>query len=397
MNILVIGAGKFQISGIRKLKEKKHIVVAVDGDQHAEGKTYADFFFHLDINNPDLILDVLDKTNIRIDTAMCFATEAGLRSVAYINKKRKLIGLSEEQVEIATNKALQREIMSTKGLPVPFFLRISNENFSDALIENLNFPIILKPVDNAGSRGVYKVSSKDELLDKINRSFSFSKYNSEIIIEEFIPGIEFTVEAIIVNSQISILGISEKKKPVNNFTVSVELFYNSPFVEKHRPEIEKITKEFLEACQFNNTITHTEIIYSYRDHKFYIVETTTRSGGFYIFDKILPYITNLDIVGLTIDSLLNLNPVIDFISKKSAILGFFYGNSGEIKKIEISESLMPPSSGYEYELFVKENDIVTDLDTDGARLGYYVSYGKNWQEAYYNAKLLDYSVKIEVI
>lgn len=397
MNILVIGAGKFQNSGICKLKEKKHTVIAVDGDPNAEGKLYADYFFNIDINDPELILETLDNEKLHIDSAMCFVTEAGLRSVAYINSKRNLVGLTDDQVFIATNKALQREIMQKAGLPVPFFQKIAKDTFSVGLIDDIRCPVIIKPTDNAGSRGVYKVNSKEELLNKINQSFSFSKHDAEIIIEEFIPGVEFTVEAIIIDSEISILGISEKRKPINNFTVSIELFYNSPFVEKHRTEIEKLIKDFLTACKFDNTITHTEIIYSYKDHKFYIVETTTRSGGFYIFDKILPYITGQDIVGITIDSLLNLRPVINAIPKKSAILGFFYGNLGKIHHIEILESLIPPSDKYEYGLFVKTGDIVDDLDSDSARFGFYISNGETWKETYYYARLLEYSVKFEIV
>lgn len=394
MNILVIGAGIHQIPGILKLKEKGHYVIAVDGDSSAEGKRIADEFYHVDIKNSKEVITLIEEKNIQIESAMCFSTEIALRTVADINGHFGLVGLNQKEVLVATDKAAQRKVLKYSGLPTPGFIEL-HEGYDDNLISSLRLPVVVKPTDNAGSRGVTLVRKTEELKTVIAESLKESKYDGKVVVEEFVPGLEFTVEALIIDGIVHVLGISEKKKPINNYTVSVELFYNSPFVELHREEIESVIKPFLIHCGFDNTITHTEIIYSYLDHRFYVVETTVRSGGFHIFDKILPGITGLDIIGLTIDTLLGKKPSLGKIDKKPGILGFFYNSFGVIKNVTTVDAALP--SDVEYGLFVKEGDIIKDLSTDGSRLGYFVAFGEMWKDAYCKARELEYAIKFEIV
>ncbi|MFQ3579373.1 MAG: ATP-grasp domain-containing protein [Bacteroidales bacterium] len=394
-NILVIGGGKFQCEGIKKLIKKNYSVILIDVDENCEGKQYASVFFCADILDPIKLITLLENNKIKIISAMCFSIEVALRSVAYINNYYSLPGINLEMVKIATDKALQRKIMIENNLPCPFFLEIYKD-FDDEFITKIkNYPVIIKPTDNAGSRGVIVCNNKDELKLNFNKSLQNSKFDNKVVLEEFIPGIEFTVEAVVVNNEVKILGISEKKKPVNNFTVSIELFYNSPFVEIHRNSIEEIITIFLKSCNFNNTITHTEIMYSFQDNKFYIIESTVRGGGMYIFDKILPYITGFDSTGLIIDLLLGKK--VDFPQplNRPCILGFFHTNKGKIKSIyTINETLI---NNIEYGLFVKENDEVGEWENDTSRIGYFLTYANNWQDAFLKARLIEYCIRIEII
>lgn len=394
MNILVIGAGEHQIPGILKLKEKGYYVISIDGDALAEGRNLSDEFYHVDIKDAKAVISLLEDKRIKIDSSMCFSTEIALRTVAEVNEKYGLVGLNKKEVLVATDKAAQRKFLQEAGLPTPAFIEL-HQGYDRSHLNALRLPMIVKPTDNAGSRGVTLVGERSELDKAIAISLKESKYDAKVVVEEFIPGIEFTVEALIVDGVVNILGISEKKKPINNYTVSVELFYNSPFVEQHRDEIESVVMAFLKKCGFDNTITHTEVIYSYSDHLFYVVETTVRSGGFHIFDKILPSITGMDVIGLTIDTLLGKHPSIGDIPHKPGVLGFFYSNYGRIEHINVMKENLPKDC--EYELFVEEGDIIKDLSTDGARLGYFITYGKDWKEAYAKAREIDYAVKFEIV
>ena len=394
MNILVIGAGEHQIPGILKLKEKGYYVIAIDGDVSAEGRNLSDEFYHVDIKDAKAVINLLEDRRIKIDSSMCFSTEIALRTVAEVNEKYGLVGLNKKEVIVATDKAAQRKLLQEACLPTPAFVEL-HQGYDRSELATLRLPVIVKPTDNAGSRGVALVREISELDQAILISLKESKYDAKVVVEEFIPGIEFTVEALIIDGVVYILGISEKKKPINNYTVSVELFYNSPLVEQHRDKIESVIKPFLTKCGFNNTITHTEVIYSYSDHLFYVVETTVRSGGFHIFDKILPSITGLDIIGLSIDTLLGKHPSIGVIPHRPGILGFFYGNYGRIEYINIMKENLP--NDCEYGLFVEEGDIIKDLSTDGSRLGYFITYGNDWKETYSKAREIDYAVKFEIV
>lgn len=383
------------MSGIEKLREKGHYVISVDGNPNAIGKEISHEFYPVDIVNPHAVLSLIREKDIKLDAAMCFSAEIALRTVATLNDSLGLKGLSMKEVLVATDKAAQRQILKDSGLPTPNFVEITT-GYDESILDSIQLPVVIKPTDNAGSRGVCLVRDINELKSKIGESIKQSMFDAKVVVEEFVPGIEFTVESLIINGKVYVLGISEKKKPVNNYTVSVELFYNSPFVEEKWRDIESVVTPFLINCGFNNTITHTEVIYSYRDHLFYVVETTVRSGGFHIFDKILPHITGLDIIGITIDALLEKNPDLPCCERKSAILGFFYNNKGRIEDINIMKEVVP-KDGCEYGLFVKKGDWVDDLNTDGSRLGYYVTYGDNWKDVYSKARTIGYAVRFEIV
>jgi len=396
--ILVIGSGKYQLSALKKIKKLRYYLIAVDGDKNSPGKEIADKFLNIDIKDTKKILLALQKEKIDIDYCMCFATELALRTVAQINKAFNLPGLTKQMVDIATNKFLQREIQKEIGLPYPkFFVSHKGDNIlQKARKTKVAYPVIVKPVDNSGSRGVYISYNEKDLLRNSRQSIKFSSFDQNIVVEEFIPGIEFTIESLINNNHIYHLAISEKRKPVNNFTVSTELFYNSPLVERLRPKIESQLTKFFKKCNFNNTVTHTEMLYSFKDHLLYIVETTVRAGGFGIFDKITPKVSGLDVVSLTISSLMGEKASIPVIQQNSCVLRFFTGNKGTVKNISISNDIIKNVKDSEYGLFVKEGDVVGELKDDGSRLGYILAFGQNWKQAFERANQIEYAVKFEI-
>ncbi len=396
--VLVIGAGEFQLSGINKLREKGYYVIAVDGNPNPPGENISDEFYHIDVKDVSGILDLLEQKRITIEGCMCFAAEIALRTVAKINQKLNLNGLSLEDVHIATNKGKQRELLKRASLPTPNFLRFKAGEILDYELigKALQFPVIIKPVDSSGSRGVQVIHNLAELKENIGKSFNYSCFDSEIIIEEMIQGIEFTVESFVTKDNIHTLSISEKKKPTNNFTVSSELFYNSPFAMKLWDSIENVVNRFIKECNFKNTILHTEVLYSYSNQDIYIVETTVRSGGFGIFDKILPRTTGLDIVGLTIDVNMGKEIFLETIERNPCILRFFNVNKGVLKNTIKFKDIIDQLIDIEYGFFVKPGESIGFFDSDGARPGYMISYGKDWEAVFNKANLLEYAVRFDV-
>ncbi|WP_432407115.1 ATP-grasp domain-containing protein [Wukongibacter sp. M2B1] len=396
--ILVIGAGLYQVSGIEKLKEKEYYVIAIDGNPNALGKEISDEFFCIDIKDTEGILNLLQSEDIKIDGCICFATEIALRTVAKINERLKLKGITMEQVSIATSKVRQREILKKSNLPYPKFISIKHgENVLQKVKEHaFKYPLIIKPSDSSGSRGVFIIRNSIELQQKIEDCFNFSSFDSQIIIEELIEGIEFTIESIVTDNTIYTLAISEKKKPINNYTVSTELFYNSPLAQKLYNSIESVVNKFVRMCEFKNTIIHTEVIYSNITHEVYIIETTVRSGGYGIFDKILPKITGIDVVGKTIDLYLDNRINLDSIKRKPCILRFFTANEGKLVSIYRLDKIIEKLSDIEYDFFATIGDHIKPIYSDGSRLGYMIVHGQNWEDVYNKANILEYAIKFEI-
>lgn len=392
--ILVLGAGKYQRSGLRALKKRGYYVIALDANEKAEGRYDADEFQVLNILSFKAV-DEFIKSNSHTDIISClsFCTDAPILVVGEINSRYKLKGLKRELTEIAKNKFVQRQIMKEAGLPTPGYQVISSQE--DQL--DLEPPFMVKPVDSAGSRGVRMVRNREEVEAAILGALTYST-NGQCIVEEFIPGVEYTLESLISTSEIHTLGISEKTKSVGNYTVAADIQYNSPRVHQHRKEILRVAEAFFKEAGFNNSVVHTELIRDQRDGTFYLIESSLRGGGFSIFDKALPYLASADVVDLTVSAYLeeplSLSPSTD----RSVIMRFLSGNKGSLRSVSEKPEIYSGFEGAteEHGLYIEVGDEVADLDRDGARVGYIFTYSEDWHKAFELANLVEYSIQLEI-
>lgn len=394
MNVLVLGAGAYQVSGIKKLKEKGFFVVALDGNPASPGKEFANEFKQCNILSFEEVKDyILEKGEDFFDACLSFCTDAPMKVLGEINDFFGFMGISKKLAQISVDKFLQREKMVAAGLPTPAFQLL---NSPDDLL-NIEFPCVVKPVDSAGSRGVSVVWSKKEYDKAIINAFDTSK-SGKCIVEEFIVGTEYTAEVLLHNGQQEILGISEKFKPLQNYTVSNQLHYNSPRAKRHYNQIASILKRFFETAHYDNSITHTELILNEKNNQFYLIESSLRSGGFAIFDEVLPYLSDDDIVGKTIDVYLGKEVELDIKKEKSVIMNFVSSNPGKLISYSMDGNVYSNFEGAseKHGFFLKEGDEVKALDSDGARVAFILTFADNWHKAFELSNLVEYSMNIDV-
>ena len=127
-----------------------------------------------------------------------------------------LSGIDEKITENMVNKFHQRKIWTKHNLPCPIWKVIPSNCTNDRRIDiDLLYPLIIKPLDSSGSRGVIKVNGSDELSDALIYARNFSS-DGRLIIEEYFDGIEYTVESITINSVTTILTVTRKEKVPNS-------------------------------------------------------------------------------------------------------------------------------------------------------------------------------------
>lgn len=393
-NILVLGAGPFQVSGIKKLRNKGYYVVALDGNPDAVGKGIANEFIACNILSFEEVEAFLKSKGVDFfEACLSFSTDAPMRVMGKLNSRYCLKGLSEQQTLISSDKSAQRKFMRQCGLPTPNFQILNTPN--DAL--EISYPCVVKPVDSAGSRGVTVVWRQEQYQEAVEKAFEFTR-TATCLVEEFIQGTEYTVEALIQDGQVYIIGISEKFKPLGNYTVANQLHYNSPRVLKNREKIISSVERFFKAANYNNTITHTELILNERDNEFYLVESSMRSGGYAIFDEVLPYLADDDVVGKTIDVYLGKKVKFKPDKNRGAIMNFLSANPGKLKSCSVNSTYFEGITNaiQKHGFFLKEGDMVKTLDSDGARVAYILTFAEDWYKAFYLSNLVAYSINIEV-
>jgi len=170
----------------------------------------------------------------------------------------------------------------------------------------LSFPLIVKPNDSAGSRGVSVVKDKSALFEAFNSARRQSRIG-EVILEGFIEGKECTVEGLTYDGRTEILAISEKKKIEGEYRVATDIVYPSAFSDGIIKDIKRTVKRAVKAIGIDMGPTHSELIVT-PEGKPVLLEVAARGGGFGIFSTIVPLISGVDIVKETIKICLGEKP-----------------------------------------------------------------------------------------
>jgi biotin carboxylase len=394
--LIAVTAGRWQRHGIQEARSAGLKVLAIDGDPSAEGFLDADKILeNVDFDDHKKVIEAIKSLDINIRGAVSFCSEAGMMLAAAIREALDLPGPRPDLCKKLLDKGFQREVWTKYNVPGPNWLVLSDIEQTLAAINNFSFPLIIKPTDSSGSRGVTKIESKeDDITDAVNRAFQFSR-SGKVIIESFMEGTEFTVEVFIADGISHVLAVTEKKKVEGTRgTVARELA--TP--DRSAEVVSKIANSVVDAFSalgYKEGPGHAEVILKL-DGSVGLVEVAGRGGGFMVFDKLVPSVSGINIAKLT--ALQSAGIPVGPIAKKSnaAVLRFFPSKPGILKSITgIQEANQ--LEGVEAGAFVSVGKEFHRAIADGDRLGYILSNAATPQLAQALADEAERIIQFEII
>lgn len=216
--LLIVGAGGMQVPLIEKAHEMQFFTLALDGSEKAIGAKIAHDFLVADISKPEECLKILQKQrpNIQIDGVVTVGTDFS-NTVAFLAQELSLPGIPLSVAWKAKNKILMRQEFQKAGVNSPLFLAV--EPGDPLPTWPYSYPMVVKPSDNMGARGVLLIAKPEDLLQGMIQARQNSPTGS-ILLEEYIPGPEFSVDAIVRGEDIYIEGLADR-----------HIFYPPSFIE----------------------------------------------------------------------------------------------------------------------------------------------------------------------
>jgi len=331
--IVFLPAGTWQKKTILLAQQLGYKVLGVDSDPTAEGLLSCDDSIVLGEIDIFSLVDYLKNKELSIVGALSVSSDFGVVPCSLIREGFGLPGLRPAEADLFTNKHLQRERWSLNNVPGPKWLAIRKGESYFTKLESFKFPLIVKPSDSSGSRGINKVNEVAELDSAIEIALSFSNTGT-VVVEEYMHGTEFTVEVFCSNFQCEILMITQKiKVPGTDDTVAKELF--NPILEvETQSKISEAVKSAFVTLNYKSGPGHAEIILM-QDGQVGMVEAAARGGGFMIFDEMIPRTSGIDIAQLTIDSEIGVEIFIPASQENKSILRFIESKKGQVKSISI--------------------------------------------------------------
>ena len=392
-----VGAGRWQLSGIRAARDNGISVLAMDGDPDAPGLAVADSAMVVDIRDPKVVVDAVVASEIQIAGAISFAAEVGMRAVGALRDRFSLPGPRFKVMEQLTDKAKQRHAWEMADLENPRFWRIIEDlQQGYAAISDADEPVIIKPVDSAGSRGVTRLDGdahKNEQRAALERALSGSQ-SQRAIVESVLPGREYTVETFADGETTHVLAVTVKKKVANTGdTVANELATpdDPPDV---LDAIGKTACQALEAVGYREGPGHVEIMYA-AGLAPALIEAAGRGAGFMVFERFVPLTSGYDILAACVAQAIGRQVRYSPATKQAGVIRFFPSKPGRVRAYAGFEQAND-CDGVEAGSFVNVGDTMSAAESDGDRLGYILATGPTPGIAHQRADLAESFISFEI-
>ena len=213
-NILILGAGFLQKPAIEAAKKIGFSAVVVDGNESAVCVGLADRFERIDLKDKEGIYEFAKKLQKEGGLAAIFTAGTDFSaSVSYAGEK---LGLSCHSYEAACNasgKVRMRQKFSEAGVPSPKFFGVTKKesevDFVKKFVRELGFPCVVKPVDNMGGRGCRMIRNEDEAEEALRTALASSRTENAIL-EEYMAGDEYSIDALICDGTMTITGFADR-------------------------------------------------------------------------------------------------------------------------------------------------------------------------------------------
>lgn len=395
--MMILGASELQVPAIRKAKELGYQIILVDYNEKAVG---------FDLADVKLVVSTLDQEEVyrqaliyEPDVVITSTSDGPVRTAAYVNEKLgKKPDLSYEDSLCATIKSHMRKRLEENHVPIPAYYVVQDfESFRTA-VEALQGNCIVKPADNAGSRGVVALDDgRERSEEELRETYEYSRANSRngiVMVEEYMSGPEVSVEAMTVEGETTILTITDKFITPPPYFVEIAHSEPSRLDEETQKRIRQVARQAIAAIRLQNGPSHTEIKVTGEGPK--IVELAARLGGDYITSRLVPLSTGVDMVGASV--LLATGEEIDLTRKwqKGAAIHFIQGKEGIIKGIEIDPELSQMKGVEEVTVYKQTGDAVHGTKSSNDRLGHIITVGATAEEAMEIGRRAMELVRVEV-
>ncbi len=300
---MILGAGEGQLNFVRICKERGYRVICVSIAGDYPCFRLCDASYYIDTRDKEAILQAAKKECI--DAITTDQTDVSVLSVAYVAEQLGLKGIGVDCAKRFTNKYEMRCQAKKAGLPVPDFAKAASLDEALEAARSIGYPVIIKPVDSSGSRGVIKVSSDEQLTQNFAYSLGKSQVH-DVIVEKFIQGKEYLADGFAMDHQYLTLDVGDKEYfAVENLFVSKMCMFSS--VRNLEDPVATLVKEtndaLIKAFALPFGITHAEYLYCHEDHKVYLVECAARGGGVYLSSDLTPLASGFDTNSALIDYL----------------------------------------------------------------------------------------------
>lgn len=368
--LLLLGGLRYLLPVIEAAHKLGHYVITCDYIPDNIAHKYSDEYRNVSIVDKDAVLKLAQE--LEIDGIMSFAVDPGVVTAAYVAEKMGLPAPGPyKSVEILQNKGLFRKFLTENGFTVPTAKDYTDIKTALNDTARFHFPVIVKPTDSAGSKGVTKIERIDELESGIEYAISHSLSKS-FIIEDYIEkkGFSSDTDSFVVDGQFKFISFSSQRfddKASNPYTPAA-YSWPSSLSPEHEKELHCELQRLMTLLEMKTSIYNIEVREG-RDGKAYIMEVSPRGGGNRLAE-VLRYAAGVDLITNAVRAAVG-DEVIDVEQKQYngcwAEIILHSDKDGIFKSLRIDPALR--TNVIEIDLWVNDGDPVSAFNGANDAIG----------------------------
>lgn len=388
----MVGGGTQAVPGIKMAKDMGLFVVVSDRNPHAPGFEFADAQFIADTYSPEETTQqaiAFHHDRCPIDGVMCMASDVP-HTVAAVAQALKLPTIGLETANLAINKLAMKQKFKADGIAIPWFAEIESAAHLKSIVSERGLPLVIKPIDSRGSRGVLLLTKQVDL----NWAFLTAQEPSptnRVMAESYISGPQVSTESVMIDGIAYTPGFSDRNYE-NLERYAPYMIENggdlpSFLDDRAQAEICAVVQDAAQSLGIKNGIVKGDMVYS--NGKAYVIEVAARlSGGFFCTHEI-PLNTGISTVEAAIKlamgdtvSPLDLTPKF----QRHVIQRYLFPQPGRIVSIQGLEEA-EACEGIEFvDCWVRPGDEIVRPVHSGCSAAVVIAIGDNNQQALECAK-----------
>ncbi len=304
--LLVLGGSYMQLPVAYTARAMGLTLIIADGNKEAIARKLAEDFWHIDLRNIKAL--IIKAKHKKIDAVVTSATDFSY-VVSCIAKACDLPSISVDAAKKANFKHYMRDALSKKNISIPHWTSIrkeetSNEDYCKEKAKEIGYPLVVKPSDNMGARGIICVETESYLISAIQYAMLYSVSHT-ILLEQKLTGPELSIDSFILDGKIYPLGIADRHIVFDPYFI--ETGHSIP--SQCSLEMQKDALNILEKAALSlgiiNGVCKGDIIFHHK--KAYIGECAARLSGGYMSGWTIPYAYNTHPTYYAIELSLNRN------------------------------------------------------------------------------------------
>jgi biotin carboxylase len=338
--LLLLGAMQMHVPIIRRAKERGIYVITCDYIPENVGHKLADKAYFDSTTDLSTVLQIAQEE--QVDGIMTFNSDPAALTAAYVADKLNLPGSGYEAVKIMSEKDLFRTFLKEHEFNVPQFKQYTDVDTLLSDIDQFRFPVMLKPVDSSGSKGVVRIDSPLQIADSFTKALEYSRCK-RVIVEEFITprGAQMHGDAFVKDGKVEFIYLGDHHfDPSINNLVPVSTTFPSLHSNEDIHRVEDEVQRFITAVGFRQGGINIEARISVSDQKVYLIEVGPRNGGNFT-PIVIQYASGFNFMDACLEVALGL-PFTPQYPKKEGCYAYLILHSREdgiLSGIKISSSL----------------------------------------------------------